>query len=164
MELNEYNKDLIKRLIEVINMLDKEKWSRSISSINNETIGRHFRHISDFYIQFSKGAASKYIDYDARDRNEAVEVDPKAAIDVFRELINFFKLPLIENPIQITMNSSINNKKIESTMNRELMALIDHTIHHGHIIQIAIQNEFPEMEIKESFYSPSTIESLKCAQ
>ena len=44
------------------------------------------------------------------------------------------------------------------------MYIADHAIHHGHIIQIAIQNEFNDLEISDLFYSPSTLESMKCVQ
>ena len=164
MNLVKYNVKLIERLIDLIEMFDDKKWSSLISTINNETIGRHFRHISDFYIQFFEGVLNKNINYDKRSRNELVERKPEAAIQVFNEIIKNFNNSLDDDSIQITMNSTICDEKITSSITRELMNLIDHTIHHGHIIQIAIQNEFTSIDIKESFYSPSTIASLKCVQ
>jgi len=164
MNLIRYNVQLIERLIDIIKKFDDEKWSYSIATINNETVGRHFRHISDFYIQFFEGVSDRDINYDERIRNELVEKNPIVAIEVFDEIIKKFDFSIDEKPIHIRMNLTIYEQKITTTIHRELMNLIDHTIHHGHIIQIAIQNEFPNIDIKDSFYSPSTIASIKCVQ
>jgi len=61
--------------------------------------------------------------------------------------------------LNINMNKSMNSGIINSNVKRELMFLYDHAIHHAHIIQIAVSNEYPNLNFKDEFYSPSTIES-----
>lgn len=165
MKLIKHNITLIDRFMPLIDILDDAQWSTEIPSINNETVGRHFRHISDFYLQFIQGLQSKEINYDRRERSEKFELQSIYAKDIFNKIKKNLLLCLEnEDKINIKMNQSIFPDTIESSINRELMFLYDHAIHHAHIIQIAITNQFPELNFKEEFYSPSTLESLECVQ
>lgn len=165
MKLIKHNISLIDRFIPLIDILDDVQWSTKISSINNETIGRHFRHIADFYLQFIQGFQSKEINYDRRGRSEKFEIQSTHAKDVFNKIKkNLLLCSGNEDKIRIRMNQPISPDAIKSSIDRELMFLYDHAIHHAHIIQIAITNQFPELNFKEEFYSPSTLESLECAQ
>ncbi len=60
------------------------------------------------------------------------------------------------------MNSSVSKQSLYSSSFRELMHVADHAIHHANLVQIIIQNEFPNLDKKCNFYSPSTIDSKKC--
>ena len=107
----------------------------------------------------------KEINYDRRERSEKFELQSIYAKDIFNKIKKNLLLCLEnEDKINIKMNQSIFSDTIESSINRELMFLYDHAIHHAHIIQIAITNQFPELNFKEEFYSPSTLESLECVQ
>ena len=82
------------------------------------------------------------------------------AKSVIEDILHTFSKNKIEDKtLKIKMNQSMKSGSINSNVKRELMFLYDHTIHHAHIIQIAVSNEFYYLNFKDEFYSPSTIES-----
>lgn len=163
-QLIHFNLSILTNIQNIMSLLDNYRWNKNIISINNETIGRHCRHIIEFYLTFFDGLNNNLINYDSRLRNHQIEND----IDYAQKKLNEIKLSLdnIENnySISIILNDTIAESKLDSSVERELMYIADHAIHHGHIIQIAIQNEFNDLEISDLFYSPSTLESMKCVQ
>ena len=165
MKLFRDNIDLISRLLALIELLDNDRWKYKIYSINNETIGRHYRHIADFYLQLITGINSGYIDYDKRARNVSFEENidfAKMTLERISHDLAVFKIE--DKVIRVNMNQSMGSGSIDSSIKRELMFVYDHAIHHAHIIQIAVSNEFLDLNFKDEFYSPSTIESLECAK
>ena len=165
MKLLRDNVDLLRRLLSLIELLDNKIWRSKVSSINNETIGRHCRHIADFYLQFINGLDTGCVDYDKRNRNILFEENLNVAKSVIEDILHAFsKNKIKDNTLKINMNQSMKSGSFNSNVKRELMFLYDHTIHHAHIIQIAVSNEFYHLNFKDEFYSPSTIESKECVK
>ena len=165
LDLIEYNILILNRFVDLIDLLDQSKWIKKNSSINGESVSRHIRHVYNFYECFLHGLDAGKIDYDSRFRDSHFERDISYARTKILALVKEFSL--INNQdvdIEVSLNRSISHSRINSTFRRELMGLIDHSIHHGHILQIAIKNEFKDIEFKETFYSPSTLESSICVK
>ena len=162
--LIKFNIDTLSKILFLIEPLENV-WSKKNINFNNETIGRHIRHIIDFYLCFKNHIDKDYIDYDSRTRNNKIETDIYFARKQFDEIIYFLKNKnLNDKNINVKMNSSVCNQKLHSTLYRELMHVADHAIHHANLVQIIIKNEFPNLDKKCNFYSPSTIDSKRCAQ
>ena len=160
LDLIEYNILILNRFIDLIDLLDQAKWIKKNNSINDESVSRHVRHVYNFYECFLRGFNAGKIDYDSRVRDNHFERDISYARTKVSTLIKEFSLIDSQDAnLEILLNNSISNSKIDSTLRRELMGLIDHSIHHGHILQIAIKNEFKDIKFKDKFYSPSTLES-----
>ena len=159
-----FNIDTLSKILFVIETLESV-WSRKNKNFNNETIGRHIRHIIDFYLCFIGYIDSNFIDYDARKRSAKIESDISFARNKIEEIIYFLKnTDLVDKNIKVRMNSSVSNLDLNSSIFRELMHIADHAIHHANLIQVIIKNEFPDLERNCNFYSPSTIDSKRCAQ
>ena len=159
-----FNIDTLSKILFVIETLESV-WSRKNKNFNNETIGRHIRHIIDFYLCFIGYIDSNFIDYDARKRSAKIESDISFARNKIEEIIYFLKnTDLVDKDIKVRMNSSVSNLDLNSSIFRELMHIADHAIHHANLIQVIIKNEFPDLERNCNFYSPSTIDSKRCAQ
>ena len=115
MKLLKDNIRLISRLLSLIDLLDNDKWNHKICSINNETIGRHCRHISDFYLQFIDGIYLEFIDYDKRSRDESFEKNINFAREVLMRISsNFETLKIEDKAIRINMNQSMGAGFIDS--------------------------------------------------
>ncbi len=165
LDLIDYNILILNRFLNLIDLLDQPRWIKKNKSINNESVSRHVRHVYNFYECFLCGFNSRKINYDARVRDNLFEKDISYARIKISTLIKEFSLIDSEDfTLEILLNNSIANSKINSTLRRELMGLIDHSIHHGHILQIAIKNEFKDIDFKDKFYSPSTLESSTCVK
>mgnify|MGYP001187970875 FL=1 len=159
-----FNIDTLSKILFVIETLESV-WSRKNKNFNNETIGRHIRHIIDFYLCFIGYIDSNFIDYDARKRSAKIESDISFARNKIEEIIYFLKnTDLVDKNIKVRMNSSVYNLDLNSSIFRELMHIADHAIHHANLVQVIIKNEFPDLERNCNFYSPSTIDSKRCAQ
>jgi len=159
-----FNIDTLSKILFTIETLESV-WSRKNKNFNNETIGRHIRHIIDFYLCFICHIDSNFIDYDARKRSAKIESDISFARYKIEEIIYFLKnTDLVDKNIKVRMNSSVYNLDLNSSIFRELMHIADHAIHHANLVQVIIKNEFPDLERNCNFYSPSTIDSKRCAQ
>lgn len=111
-------------------------------------IGPHLRHCHDHHVCFLRGLRSGVIEYDARDRDVRVETDP----DYFREVTRHAMDQLaaippseLPNPVKVAQISGPGAVvvTVESTVERELLFLSGHTIHHLAIIsQIAKEQGF----------------------
>jgi len=127
----------------------------------DSAVGGHFRHCIDFYDCFLAGLPSGRIDYDARRRAREVEARPEAAAhelgrirrsladlrteDLDHELSIQFGLPAAEPP------------STGSTVDRELLFLFSHTIHHYALIALLLRQQ--GVEVPPDFgFAPSTLE------
>tara|TARA_Y100001970_G_scaffold82097_1_gene103913 strand:- start:2953 stop:3450 length:498 start_codon:yes stop_codon:yes gene_type:complete len=162
--LIKFNIDTLNKILKLINPLEKV-WINKGKSINNETIGRHIRHIIDFYLCFIKYENSDLINYDARTRNKKIETNFFYAKEKIDDILKYLKsYDYKTHEVKVRINYSITGYDLESSLDRELMHLADHTIHHANLIQIFIKNKFPNMNSNIEFYSPSTIDSIRCVQ
>ena len=162
-DITQFNIITLNNLVKLISPLDKIYAQKNIH-LNNETIGKHVRHIIDFYLCFINGIKIKFIDYDKRERNKKVENDKEYAIKTISVIINLLKNSHLNTPITINLNLSITKSSLNSSIERELMYIVDHAIHHGHIIQLFIKNHYPNDYNNIEFYSPSTLDRAQCVK
>ena len=162
-DITQFNIITLNNLVKLISPLDKI-YSQKNSHLINETIGKHVRHIIDFYLCFINGIKIKFIDYDKRERNKKVENDKEYAIKTISVIINLLKNSYLNTPITINLNLSITKSSLNSSIERELMYIVDHAIHHGHIIQLFIKNYYPNDYNNIEFYSPSTLDRAQCVK
>ena len=162
-DITQFNIITLNNLVKLISPLDKIYAQKNIH-LNNETIGKHVRHIIDFYLCFINGIKIKFIDYDTRERNKKVENNKEYAIKTILAIINLLKNSYLNTPITINLNLSITKSSLNSSIERELMYIADHAIHHGHIIQLFIKNYYPNDYNNIEFYSPSTLDHAQCVK
>lgn len=111
-------------------------------SKGSSSIGAHTRHILDRFHCFFAGLADASVDYDARKRDREIEQNLEAAT---------FALASVARRVEQLRDSSLGNGlicvkesvlpfrpavEISSTVERELMGLITHSIHHLAIISL----------------------------
>jgi hypothetical protein len=98
-------------------------------------IGAHLRHAVEHFICFIRGLEHGVADYDARDRDESIERDPErfreAIANVCRSMAAFTPEQLRQR-IAIRQTAALDSEPslLESTVERELVFLSSHTIHH----------------------------------
>ena len=115
----------------------------------NSSIGAHVRHIVDRCQSFFKGLGAGCIDYDDRKRGTSVETDVRAATNALAETRGRFEaLDLDTRGAEISVRELVHYNGeptvAASTLDRELMGLITHSIHHLAIIaMIARSTSFP---------------------
>lgn len=106
-------------------------------------IGAHLRHCLDHVVCFLRGERSGVVEYDARDRDVRVETDPDYYRDVAQgamDQLATLSPATLSNTIKVCQISAPGGPlvTVSSTVERELLFLSGHTIHHLAIVtQIA---------------------------
>ena len=160
------NLNMLNRCTEILDSLHQELFIKSIPAILNETVGRHFRHIIEFYLALFIVNEKSPLNYDARERNLQLETDVQLA---------YVKLEMIKNQLsEISTDGYLIIKfnpfsdqdyweTADSTLKRELLYLYDHTVHHLFMIRLAMDHfdiTFPEMD--DLGINPSTLRNRAC--
>ena len=123
--------------------------------------GPHFRHCIDFYECFLRGLESGHIDYDERDRSTEVEQSPAAAaaaLEGIRERLEVISDSVLTTPVE--MRADVVDPGVDwsrSTVGRELVFLVSHTVHHHALIALLLRQK--NIEVPADFgMAPSTLE------
>lgn len=104
----------------------------TIDACFGSTVGGHFRHILDHVRNLLSSEVS--IDYEARQRGGEIERSPVAARSAISEARSSLSARSQESPRRVTVSAlmikSREPQKTESTFEREMMYVVDHTVHH----------------------------------
>jgi len=106
-------------------------------------IGKHYRHIIDFYDRFID--QFPLVNYDLRNRDLEIETNKDAAIikiNYLREALKNYEIKDISKKIALyqgDMPFSRNEFIVNSSLGRELRYLIEHTVHHYAIIAMFLK-------------------------
>lgn len=109
-----------------------------------QRVGAHIRHVHDHFRSLFIGLDTGIVDYNVRNRESREEHDFSASRAANAGIIS--RLSEVDaNAGEIVIVSEINCQSTEtlrlsSTVNRELLYLINHTIHHAAIIKFIMQN------------------------
>jgi hypothetical protein len=109
------------------------------------SVGAHIRHILDRFHCVFAGLNDGFIDYDARKREQAIENSPDAAsfalASVARRIQDLDLAHRLSNTI--TVRESVHSEgpvvAIPSSVGRELMGVVTHSIHHLAIIALSVK-------------------------
>jgi uncharacterized damage-inducible protein DinB len=149
--MNHSNIAVLKQLNDLLNQLTDTEYAAQLSIISQNTIGKHVRHILEFYTCLLTGIENKFVDYDDRKRNLDLENYTQKAL----ETSNFItqKLINLDSKVELDLFATFPHDRIKltTTVARELLYVLEHTIHHFAIIKIAIKNEFPHIKVADEF-------------
>ncbi len=98
-------------------------------------IGEHVRHVLDHYRALQIGLPTQHVDYNFRTRQSLEETQPDVARKNIATLIGWLNQIEFSTEINLTVVSEINlhhseSTKLSSNVERELLYLINHSIHH----------------------------------
>lgn len=104
--------------------------------------GPHLRHVIEHYEAFVNQLAERSVDYDSRARDRRVESDPEHA----RQRLHALQARLLgleesshEAPLAIHLRGGLGGEEnfvSFSTLDRELLFLASHAVHHYAIVQL----------------------------
>ena len=145
---------------QILSIISQENFTDD--SNGSSSIGAHIRHFLDRFHCFFAGLAGASIDYDARKRDPEIEQNVEAATfaleSVARRIEQLQHLPFCNELIGVkeSVLSSSPPVEISSTLERELMGLITHSIHHLAIIA-PLARSFGHQMDSDFGKAPSTI-------
>ncbi|WP_461643592.1 hypothetical protein [Labilibaculum euxinus] len=149
------SKIIINQLIALCVKLSSKQYSASLQLLMNNSIGKHIRHIAEFYdILKDSCNADSVLSYDTREHCSRTETEKEVAVKRFNDLLNW--LNDIDENLVLKLNVSYDKVAnagfdIDTSLQRELVYNIEHAIHHMAIIRIAIEQEFPDIKLDKHF-------------
>ncbi|NMT62896.1 DinB family protein [Marinobacter orientalis] len=165
-ELVAENAHAINQLAELLVELPGKLYRQTFGAKKQHVIGKHVRHIIDHYMALLKavnGRSAGPLDYEKREREERLELDNYAACNRLLAIINllgrFADVPQ-NAPLEMEHLSDNQRRTVATSIDRELVFLASHTIHHMAII--AMLAEQGGVEIRDGFgVHPSTLRHQK---
>ncbi len=146
----------------ILNQIDEKDYVASLKTLKDASIGKHVRHILEFYQCLLFNANDSEVNYDDRKRNNLLEENLKHALGVITEIIDRIEKVKENQRIILTSTYQHHATSMETSLYRELAYNIEHTVHHLAIISIAIPIHFEYIKLTENIgYADSTIDYLK---
>ncbi len=152
--------DTLQQLIDVLAQLDDNAYQQSLPVLSGSSIGKHVRHITEFYLCLFGGVPVKQVNYDARKRNLQLETDVRFAAhtlySIVREVLSIDTDHALQLRQEYTPGEPI---WAGSTLYRELIFNLEHCIHHLATIRIGVNGMRQAYSMPETFgVAPSTIQ------
>lgn len=113
---------------------------------DNHNIGKHLRHVYDHFIAVMNGSASGDINYNLRNRDSMIERDINASYQQLAALVTWVEnlAAPAEEVVQVISEvdcAKEQSQTFTSTLGRELLYLINHTIHHLAFIKLLLSHQ-----------------------
>lgn len=140
---------ILDQLNSILSQLDDYKYTKELPILNNQTIGKHSRHIIEFFQGLTN--TQNYICYDERIRDLKLETSIEYTLNTLDIIKTKIEDLDFEQKIEFKQLINTNLFTTETTIGREMIYCIDHGIHHFAIIKIALKDSFPSININEDF-------------
>ena len=127
---------LLDELREVVERIPDGVFARTPAGRPSGSPGAHVRHCLDHVAAFLDGAPAGYISYDHRRRGTAIQTDRAAALAQIVTLTTAvldLDPRLLTRPVrlEVKLDARGTTTVVQSTVARELVFVINHTIHHN---------------------------------
>jgi len=154
MQLKATSQTILNQIIDLTNQLSEAEYSAELDLLNGNSIGKHVRHVIEFFEILVSGSANGLINYDKRVHEPLYETDTKAAMEKIQFLLKGVDAISSNEELILEVSYSDTDEdavKIKSSIERELAYNIEHSIHHLAIIKIAVQTIFPNVKLIKNF-------------
>ena len=136
-------------------------YAKKIENFHGACVGAHIRHCLDHYDSFLNGLSTGEIDYDARPRNAATEINTQTALKRLNTLQTGLKdvhLDSLKGELLVKMDCGVEATEpwVPSSISRELQFLVSHTVHHFAIVAAMLKSMGHSMP-SDFGVAPSTI-------
>lgn len=164
-----YCKENLIEIKTLISCLGQEQYRYKSTLLSDASIGQHIRHILEFYISILKGLDNGIVNYDNRERDLNLEINPEFAIACIDRICEDIQGLNPGQEILLSGNFYAEGdtlKAIKTSIERELAYCLEHSIHHQALIKIGLIEQKMDHLIKEGFgVAASTIRhKQQCAQ
>lgn len=139
----EGNLYLLRQGIELLHRLDDTAWREAPPG--HSTVGAQYRHVLDHYRCFLDGLTEGVVDYDARRRDPDTERDRAVAGRATEEVLDRLRLlgrTHLGLPLRVAQSATDRDAGEDpqgSSLGRELLFLVSHTVHHYAIIKLLLE-------------------------
>lgn len=129
----------LKQITTILTLLASQSQEKQEQLFIEQRIGAHIRHVHDHFKSLFIGLKTGVVDYNLRNRDGMEEVNLSISLSENKHILNqLSKLSVASSKIEIISEincDSTENLQMTSSVERELLYLINHTIHHAAIIK-----------------------------
>jgi hypothetical protein len=145
--------EVINQLKDLLSQLNTNEYTKNLPVLNESTIGQHVRHTVEFFQCLINGTLTGIVDYDSRKRNLLIETNQSFALAILTDIEDSIATGLnVDKVLKVRVNYGENSfELIESNFMRELVYMIEHSIHHFALIRIGVQENFRHIQIEPTF-------------
>ncbi len=154
MQLKTTSQVILNQIFDLTTQLSDAEYATKLDLLNGNSIGKHVRHVLEFFELLVNGCAKGLINYDKRKHEPLYETDTQATLAKLESLIKEIEDISFDDSVILEVSyasTDAETVKIKSSKERELAYNIEHAIHHMAIIQIAIQTVFPKVKLADNF-------------
>jgi len=159
------SQEILQQGIELLETITQADYTRQHAFAQNASIGAHYRHCLEHFEPLLE-LDSDVINYDARKRDLDLETDLSTAFErtwEYAETCDYFTLFPLNKPVKVITKVSYAGQEeteVMSTLEREWMYCISHTIHHYAIISLICRQQ--NISVPPDFgVAPSTQKHLQ---
>ncbi|SOB77178.1 DinB family protein [Marinobacter sp. LV10R510-11A] len=159
------NVHAIGQLVQLLDQMPGTLYRQCFGARNQHVIGKHVRHIIDHYsaLLTATSGVGGLLDYENRNRDLSLEKDRRAARDCLEETVGALR-SRFEGPcadeLNMRHNSAGKHQTVKTSVERELVFLASHTIHHMAIIGMLAEQA--GVKVSSDFgVHPSTLRYLE---
>jgi uncharacterized damage-inducible protein DinB len=113
------------------------------------TVGKHTRHILEFYQQLL--SARDAVHYDNRRRDLCLESSVQSALDALDTVARYLATGCDERPLQVDADVFADGLPANSSYMRELFYAYEHTVHHMALLRVGAYSAFPHLQFPANF-------------
>lgn len=156
---NKYITKNLKLLVELVQNMSDEEFSKPISENHQSSIGQHARHIIEFVECLIPIQPNEILSYDDRKRDITLESSRKLMIQKVDSILPDLQSKNDNFSFRVKYYLGGDDYCImESNYSREALFVLDHTIHHLAIMKLAIHFSFPNLYVPDELgFTASTI-------
>lgn len=153
----------LRELYRLLDRIPANVYTYSSRILSGATIGGHVRHVLEFYQCLLATPSHGIVNYDLRKRDHAMETSPMAALETLEKLL--LELDRCDTDANLLLCGTYSpdtgqTHMVDSSMARELVYNLEHTIHHQALIRAGLIEQDQEHLIPDTFgVAPSTQKS-----
>ena len=152
MNCKEGVQELIDQIVDTIQIIPPADFGKPMEIFNGSTLGKHFRHIHDFFSCLVEQCHQESLDYAHRLRDPDLESQKDVALSAFRALKP--RLAELDEDRSISVYADFQleegkRPRVNTTFGRELMYGYDHAVHHLAIVKIGLKSLDPTLPIHD---------------
>jgi len=141
MKCKEAVENVINQIIDVLDQIPQEDFNRTLDVYENATLGKHFRHIYEFFDCLLDQCDCGELDYGKRKREGSIENSAAIAKDHFISLLD--RMSCLEEDQTLHVYTDFADEygirhTVKTTVGREIMYAYDHAVHHLAIVRIGL--------------------------
>lgn len=142
MNLQDTAHKILSQLANITHQISPGDFSRPSAVLGGASIGKHIRHIVEFFTTFQEGCKSGVVNYDKRKRDVLIETDKILALNALDEIAAFVTNLSDDAPLclEVSYNAGqADYHAVHSSLMRELLYNIEHAVHHMAMIRIGLK-------------------------